>query len=169
MALCLTPWLYSNHNEFWGDFPIDVRWSYNTSPSTAAVAHSSSSKSNSQCHTQFHSLTDPFFLPPVQERVHRTQRRIHTNKKKKRGDSADCLLSTRERLATWLLLTFNRVHYGGAAPVHLLLNTKDMEQSSALTGLKPFPLCWVVTGLKTLSNKQAATCHFCFLPAAVIV
>ena len=56
-ALCLTPGLYSNHNEFWGDFPVDVCWGYNTSPSTAA--HSSSPESNSQCHTQFHSLTDP--------------------------------------------------------------------------------------------------------------
>lgn len=58
-ALCLTLRLYSNHNEFWGDFPIDVCWGYNTSPSTAA--HSSSPESNSQCHTQFHSLTDPLF------------------------------------------------------------------------------------------------------------
>lgn len=55
-----------------GDFPIDVCRGYNTSPSTAA--HSSSPESNSQCHTQFHSLTIP--APPfplVQDCVHHTR------------------------------------------------------------------------------------------------
>lgn len=55
MVLCLIPGLYSNHNKFWGDFPMSAE----ASPSTAA--HSSSSESNSQCHTKFHSLADPPF------------------------------------------------------------------------------------------------------------
>lgn len=98
------------------------------SPSTAA--HSSSSESNSQCHTQFHSLADPP-VSIVQECVHRTRThtRAHANKG---GHSADCLLYTPERLATWLLLTFNRVHYGGCALVQLLLYTEDVALSFCL-------------------------------------
>ncbi|CAB1415832.1 unnamed protein product [Pleuronectes platessa] len=45
-----------------------------------------------------------------------------------------------ESTATWLLLTFNRVHYGGEAPVQLLLNAKDMRVSVSLRRLStPHP------------------------------
>ena len=133
-----------------GDFPIDVCRGYNASPSTAA--HLSSPESNSQCHTQFHSLTIP--APPfplVQERVH------HTRTQTKKGHKADCLLSTPESLATWFLLTFNRVHYGGGAPVQLLLYTQrhgPVFPPAAgfsillLLPLKPFTPCWPVTSKK---------------------
>lgn len=78
----------------------------------SAVAHSSSSESNSEFHTQFHSLTDLLF------QLSRTH--THSQKKPQRY-SDDCLLHTSECSATCLLLTFNRVHYGGSAPVQLLL------------------------------------------------
>lgn len=53
----------------------------------------------------------------------------HMCTRKQWEHTTDCLLSTPERLATWTLLTFNRIHYGGCAPIQLLLNTKDMDLS----------------------------------------
>lgn len=99
------------------------------SPSTAA--HSSSSESNSQCHTQFHSLADPPFFDCTGVCASNTHTHART-RANKGGHSADCLLYTPERLATWLLLTFNRVHYGGCALVQLLLYTEDAALSFCL-------------------------------------
>lgn len=93
----------------------------------------------------------PFSL--VQECVHHTHVYTHTRTRTNKGHRADCLLSTPERLATWLLLTFSRVHYGGCAPVQLLLNTEDMDLS-----FMPPPLALLCSySLKPFTSVLA--CH----------
>lgn len=61
----------------------------------------------------------------VQDHVHPFPKHTHAHTNNG-GHSTDCLLYSPERLATWLLLTFNRVHYGGRAPIQLLHNTGDI-------------------------------------------
>lgn len=61
----------------------------------------------------------------VQDHVHPSPKHTHAHTNNG-GHSTDCLLYSSERLATWLLLTFNRVHYGGRAPIQLLHNTGDI-------------------------------------------
>lgn len=121
-----------------------------SSPSTAA--RSSSWKQFSVLYTIPFSGWSPVSI--VQDYVHpslkcthmHTHTHEHTNNG---GHSTDCLLYSPERLATWLLLTFNRVHYGGSAPIQLLLNTGDilllflapLQAFLCSHHPKPFTLC----------------------------
>lgn len=58
----------------------------------------------------------------AQDHVHPSHKHTHAHTNNG-GHSTDCLLYSPERLATWLLLTFNRVHYSGRALIQLLHNT----------------------------------------------
>lgn len=98
-------WDYSNHNEFWRDFPVEVRRNYNAISSTAV--HCCSHQSNSQRLTKI-PFSNWFLF--TGKGMCAAVTHITTQTK---GHEADCLLSTSENLATWILLTFNRGHYGG--------------------------------------------------------
>ena len=150
----------------------EIFWemSAESSPSTAARC-SSSWKQYSMLHTIPFSSLSPVWI--VQDYVHpflkcthtHTHTRTHTNNG---GHSTDCLLYSPERLATWLLLTFNRVHYGGCAPIQLLLNTGDillfflapLRTFLCSRHSKPFTLCSLVMPPKAvvLFYKHSSTC-----------
>lgn len=112
------PGHYSNHSGF-PDFLVDLCWVQSINSSTLQLLLKAISMPYSIPFSGWYSVSI------VQDHVHPSPKHTHAHTNNG-GHSTDCLLYSPERLATWLLLTFNRVHYGGRAPIQLLHNTGDI-------------------------------------------